>query len=380
MSKIDALIEQLEYLQFSDETGVFKKGMFPSQRFHGFLPYLREDNNIFFPALIAFLLLKNLKQLEQEQCEKVNKIINGIRKNYQTYSSLSSDSLYNFYQTKPHQQYPNGLVLSKFKHFILADDADDTVIISMTLNNLSSERINRIREKLVQFSNLNPKKIKGIDSQYSELPFYAIWFGSGRMPIELDICVLCNILYFTFINKLELNLQDKASLELIKRAIDNNDIVTNRFQISGVYYAKTSIILYHITRLCSVISEPSMYFNTERLVEILRSQLKTKSIVEKIILSISLMNLGQSPEPIAWELEDKSFKKDFKAFPFFIAPILSGSSNKILTQFKKYKLFHILFRCDAFYYALFLEYEIMIKTTSNSEILRQRGATNKSSS
>jgi hypothetical protein len=364
MSKIDELIGKLESLQFSGETGKFKTGMFPSERFHYFLPYLRKDDNIFFPAAIAFILLKNLKPLETKQREKVTKIIDGIRQNYPYYSSLSSDFIYNFYQTKPYKHYPNGFILSRFKHFILADDADDTVIISMTLNDLSSERINAIRERLVQFSNLKQKKIKGIAPLYSELPFYATWFGSGRMPIELEICILCNILYFTFSNKLELNLQDKASLELIRRAIDNNDIVANSFQISG-QYPKTSVILYHITRLCSVINKPDDYFDTEKLIKIIRSQLKTKSLVEKIILSISLMNLKQSCEPIAWELEDKNLQKDFRSFPFFIAPILSGSSNKILTQLKKYKLFHILFRCNAFYYALLLEYEIMIKTTSN---------------
>lgn len=364
MSKIDKLIEKLERLQLSGETENFKTGMFPSERFHDFLPYVRKDDNIFFPAAIAFILLKNLKHLETNQREKINKIIDGIRQNYPFYSSLSSDFIYNFYQTRPHKHYPNGFILSRFRHFILADDADDTVIISMTITDLSSERISVIRERLVQFSNLKQKKIKGIGSLYSELPFYATWFGSGRMPIELEICVLCNVLYFTFSNKLELNAQDKASLELIKRAIDTNDIVGNSFQISG-QYPKTSVIVYHITRLCSVIDKPDEYFDTERLVEIIRSQLKTNSLVEKIILSISLMNLKQSCEPIAWELEDKRLQKDFRSFPFFIAPILSGSSNKVLTLLKKYKLFHILFRCNAFYYALLLEYELMVKTTSN---------------
>jgi hypothetical protein len=364
MSKINKLIEKLESLQFSSETGIFKAGMFPSNRFHNLLPYLREDDNIFFPAAIAFILLRNHKQLETDQSEKVNKIIDGIRQNYPSYSSLSSDFIYNFYQTKPYKHYPNGFILSRFQHFALADDADDTVIISMTLNNLSSERINVIRELLVQFSNLKQKEIKGVAPCYKELPFYATWFGSGKMPIELEICILCNILYFTFSNQLELNLQDKASLELIKRAIANNDIVDNSFNISGAY-PKTSVILYHITRLCSVINKPNEYFDTERLIVIIKSQLKTKSLIEKTILSISLMNLKQSCEPIAWELEDVSLQKDFKSFPFFIAPILSGNSNKILALIKKYKLFHILFRCNAFYYALLLEYEIMTKNNSN---------------
>lgn len=360
MNKIDALIEKLERLQISEDGGLFRKGMFPSERFHTILPYVRKDSNIFFPASIAFILLKNIRYLDQVQSEKVNKIIHGIRSNNEFYSNSKNDYLYNFYQTKPHDHYPNGFILSKFKHFILADDADCTAIISMTLDHLTLDRIEMIREKLVQFSNLQQKKIVGVDAVYSELNFYATWFGSGKMPIELEVCVLCNILTFTFTNKLTLNLQDKASLELIKRAIDNDDIVTNPFQISGVY-PNTSVILYHITRLCSVICTPEQYFDTERLIDMIRSRLETTSMLEKIILSIALLNLGQHCEPIDWEFNTKSLQKDFNNFPFFIAPMLSGNTNKILAQLKKYSLFHILFRCEAFYYTLLLEYEIKLK-------------------
>lgn len=370
MNRINDLIEKLESIQIPNEGNMFRKGMFPSERFHKYLPYVRKDSNVFFPASIAFVLLNNINQLDKTQCEKVNKIIEGIRSNYPFFTSLSNEFLYNFYQTKPNKHYPNGYLLSKFKHFILADDADDTVIVSMTLNDLSSKQIDNIRENLVQFSNLKQKKIKGVDSIYSEHPFYATWFGSGKMPIELEVCVLCNILIFTFSNKLALNDQDKASLELIKRAIENNDIITKSFQISGLY-PKPSVILYHITRLCSVISNPDIYFDTEKLTKIIRSLLDTKSIIEKIILSISLMNLGQRCEPVEWDFDNQQLEKDFKNFHFFIAPMLSGSLNKLLLKLKKYKLFHILFRCDAFYYTLLLDYEIKRKTipsTGNTKV------------
>lgn len=364
--KIEAIIEKIEKLQFSEETKTFKTGMFSSKRFHSVLPYLREDNNIFFPASIAFILLDLVGQLDEKQRQKVNKIIDGVRKNYQFYAGLRNNFLYNFYRTQPNQHYPNGFVLSKFEHFMLAEDADDTVMITMTLNDISQERIISVREELVQFSNLNQKKIKGIDSQYSKLPVYATWFGSGKMPIEIEICILCNILYFTFINELELNAQDQASIEFISIAINNNDIINNSFQISG-QYPKPSVILYHITRLCSAMKEPGRYFNAEKLTEIIRHQLfKSKSLLDNIILSISLMNLGQAAEPVAYELEGEVLKNDFKTFSFFVAPMLSGSSNKILSLMKRNSLFHILFRCEAFYYTLLLEYEILTKNSFNN--------------
>lgn len=371
MTRIDTLIEKIEKLQYSKETKTFKTGMFPSIRFHSFLPYLREDNNIFFPASIAFLLLKYAGQLEERQRQKVNEIVNAIRNNYPLYSGLKKNFLYNFYQTNPSNHYPNGFILSRFKHFKLAEDADDTVIITMTLHDISSERINNIRDELVRFSNLNRKRVKGIGSQYSKLPVYGTWFGSGGMPIEIEICVLCNILYFTFINKLELKDQDKASIEFIRIAINNKDLVNNSFQISGMY-PEPAVILYHITRLCSVMEEPRRYFDTERLIETIKYQLaKSKSLLERVILSTSLMNLGQEAEAVVWALEDDILTKDFRSFPFFIAPMLSGSSNKILALLKKSSAFHILFRCEAFYYTLLLEYEILVKSTSTNSSKKQ---------
>jgi hypothetical protein len=363
MNRIDVLIEILERLQIFSATNQYSNGMFPSQRFHRILPYVREDNNIFFPASIAFILLKNFKYFDKKQSDIVQKIIDGIRMNYPLYADQSDGLTYNFYQTIPHKHFPYGFFLSRFHHFALAEDADDTVMISMTLNEFSSEKINKVRKKLAHYSNLSQKKITDIDNRYSELPFYATWLGTGKMPIELEICILCNILYFTFSYQLELNAQDKASLDLIKMAIDNDDIMTNSHQISG-QYPKFSVILFHITRLCSVINNPELYFDIDKLTATIRTQLKTVSIFERIILSISLMYLGEAIEPIAWELHSQKLRKEFKSFPFFVAPMLSGTSNKILNRLKKYKFFQIQYRSEAFYYTLLLEYELLMKSTS----------------
>ncbi len=361
MTTVELLIEKIEKLQHSEDSKTFRSGMFSSKRFHSSLPYLREDNNIFFPVSIAFILLDLTGKLEEKHRQKVLKIVEGIRKNCKSYSGLRNSFLYNFYQTQPNQHYPNGFFLSRFKHFVLADDADVTVMVTMTLNDISRERIASIREELVKFSNLNKKRVKGIGSQYSGLPVYATWFGSGRMPIEVDICVLCNILCFTFINKLELNVQDQASIEFVRIAIGNGDIINNSFQISGLY-PRPSVILYHITRLCSAMNEPWKYLDIEKLVEMIRHELsKCESPLDRIILSTSLMKLGQAAEPVALELDSEVLKNDFETFPFFIAPMLSGSSNEILKFMKKAEFFHILFQCEAFYYTLLLEHEVLVK-------------------
>ena len=107
---------------------------------------------------------------------------------------------------------------------------------------------------------------------------------------------------------------------------------------------------------------PGLHFDIEALAETTRQQLFIcTSSMEKIVLSISLMHLGKESVPIKYELESELFKKDLKRFSFFMAPILSGSSNKLLSLLKRFSLFHILFRCIAFYYTLILEYEILLK-------------------
>ncbi|HSC54015.1 MAG TPA: hypothetical protein VLC98_10355 [Phnomibacter sp.] len=365
MNTIDQLIGKLEKLQVGEESKAYRKGMFRSQRFHKYLPYQREDDNIFFSASIAFLLRKNIGLLEDHQREKVNRIIDGVRANYPFYSNLKNEFIYNFYHTRPPKYYPNGYFFSRFKHFKLADDADDTVIVALTLQDVPVERIDTIRKNLVQFSNLQQKKIKGIGEEYASLPFYATWFGTGKMPIELEICVVCNILYFTFSKQLELNEQDKASITLIKMAIDSYDIVTKSFEISG-QYPKPSVILYHIARLCSVMPNPAAYFDIEKLEAITRGQLKKSSLMEEIFLSIALWQLGKPAVPVEWSLHAKELKKDFAGFPFFIAPMLSGHSNVLLRYLKKFPLFHIQFRSDAFYYTILLEYELLLKVAANT--------------
>ena len=365
MSRIDSLIQGIQDLQYSADTKTFDKGMFGSVRFHNTLPYRRDDNNIFFPATIGFILLKHMHLLDTVQSDKVHAIISGIRDNYGPFLSISDPYSYNFYKTQPNQHYPNGYFLSKIDHFGLADDADDTVIMTMSLEDVSKERIDTIRQSLVQFANLTNKKIKGYAAEYADLPFYGTWFGSGRMPIELEFCVLCNILCFTFRYDLELNDQDHASLELINRAIRNRDIINRRFQISGMY-PRTPVVLYHITRLYTVMKEPSLYFDREDLISISKEVYSvTTSILERVICAIALLRLGVSPEYVDWDLNDATFQKECETFPFFTAPMLSGTSNGLLNYLKQFDFFKIHFRCKAFYYTLLLEYELLRKESAN---------------
>ncbi len=357
MEKIDLLINEIEKQQVKSANRYYTPGMFPSVRRHPYFSYRREDSNIFYPALVAFTLMPFLSEVSNNQRQKLQIIIDGVKRNYSFYKSLSHPYLYNFYQANPSKHYPNGYFISKFNHFKLPDDADDTVILTMTLDEVEKERVNSIRKELVKFSNLKQKQVKFTLEKYKELPAYGVWFGTGRMPIELDLCVMSNILYFTFKYACPLNRHDLASLEFIEKAILDDDISKFPFNISYTY-PDTSIMLYHIARLCSIMDEPGKFLPVNLITQKTSERLaKAEGILEKIILSTSLARLGIKTGKIDYRLKD--LEKEFDSFHFFIAPMLCGTGNSLLYHFAKYKIFHILFGCKAYYYALAFEHEML---------------------
>jgi len=130
------LLTKLESLQVGAGDALFRSGMFRSRRQHPQLPYSRWDSNIFYPALIDFTLSPLLPVMTKQERIRTRGILEGIRANYSAYESVRQAGLYNFYGTDPPDPYPNGRFLRHFRHFRLAEDADDTVMISTNLTDL----------------------------------------------------------------------------------------------------------------------------------------------------------------------------------------------------------------------------------------------------
>jgi hypothetical protein len=359
---IELLINRIENLQIKDDSKYYSMGLFPSSRSNQAIGYKREDSNIYYSALIAYTLLNVFDYFTTDQKIRVKSISDKVIENFPKYKSKRDPILYNFYKTNPSDHYPNGHFFSKFKHFELADDADDTCIITLTLQSkggVELSQIQSIRKYLLKFSNLNRKKIKFIPPTYRELKAYGVWFGSGKMPIEFDICVIANILCFIFKNNLQLKQQDIDSLAYIRKAIKNYDIINNSFSISYMY-PDSAVILYHIARLWSNMPDPEIYLPKKIIIKMLRSQLvDSDSTLERIILSTSLLKMGITVPPVKYSLCE--LKREFKSFGFFIAPMLKGTGSSLLNKLAELSPFQILFDCEAYYYTLVLEYELIIK-------------------
>ena len=331
--------------------------MFPSRRRHPYLPYRREDSNIFYPALIDFTLSPLLNRLIGEERRLVEKMLAGVRRNYPAYESLRQSGLYNFYRTNPPDAYPNGYLLRHLKHFRLAEDADDTVMISTVLDDLPAEQIGLLRAELVRFSNRPERKYHHPLPGYAQIPAHAVWLGTGAMPVEIDVCVLCNILYFTAKKGCAFNDTDRASLAFIRQAVTTGDVFRYPFQLS-YYYPDPTVILYHVARLWSVLPGAEEELPREEIVTGLRRRSGEESnLVARLMLGSALRKMGEEVEPIHYTAPE--FATAGKAFTFFIAPMLAGTRSRIMNKLAERRLFQVDYVCEAYYYALALEYELL---------------------
>lgn len=355
MPTIDHLLNTIAQLQLPD-TPQYHTGMFASQRFHRWVPYLREDSNIYFPALIAYTLQDYQDQLTPAQKQIVEQITQQIAQNYPRYIGNQSPCLYNFYQTQPTAHFPNGYILSKLRHFIPPDDADCSVLIQMTHPEATREDALEVQKFLIKYANHSQKQAKHALPKYAHLPVYGVWFGSGKMPIELDICVLCNILCFKQQFQLSLNEQDEASLEFIRIAIETQDIVYQPFALSS-YYPNTTVILYHITRLWHKLARPHTHLPAQKLIALLQAQTqRVKTQFEQMLLHIGLLKMGV---PQSFAPDEVQLKQEFDKFPFFIASGCYDMPNRWLESIKNHRILRVYYKNQAYYYALWLEYEML---------------------
>ena len=180
---IDILIERIALCQSRGDK-FFPEGIFPSYRQNNYLFYKRPDTNIFYTATIVFIL----NQIKHKVSEKSQTIIKEITekaiKNYPDFQNKDGLKTYNFWQTKPSKHFPNGFIFRHLDHFRIPDDIDDTSLVYLTLPQ-SKKDVIWLKEKL---------KLHTVPSLGVGGAVYSTWFGKN-MPIEFDVCALCNLMY-----------------------------------------------------------------------------------------------------------------------------------------------------------------------------------------
>lgn len=343
------ILQEISKLQ-STGSKYYATGLFPSQRFHLYLPFEREDNNIFFTASIVFIL-QNLKdKLSEEEQNLVDEICKKAVANYPDYKNKDGLDTYNFWRTDGSPHFPNGNILSRVNKVRIPDDADDTSLIYLTSGPDKLKAL-WLKDKLGQHANLRKKQISNTFPEYKNLKAYSTFFGKN-MFIEFDVCVLCNILYFIFYNKLELNQHDHDSISFIRSVIEKKQYLEKPFYASHSY-PSAPVILYHITRLLEKYDVPGLADIKLNVIAELNALIEKESDeMNRAILSTSLMRLGAKTNKVGIANPEE---RTNQCWSFFHAGLLTAFENPITYNLAGHSLFHLKYKCEAHRLVLILE-------------------------
>lgn len=345
MSKALQILEKVASLQSSGDK-YFAEGLFPTYRFHLYLPGTQADNSIFSTASIVFILQDIMPLLREEEKSVAQSICQKAITRYEDYRNKDGLKIYNFWKTDGSPHFPNGWLLSRMKSVRIPDDVDDTALIYLTKPS-PKEDVLWLQKKLKLHANLASRQIQNTFEEYKNLKAYSTFFGKN-MYIEFDACVLCNLLYLQLQHDLELDEHARDSIKYLADVIETDKHVTHPFY-TAASYPKTELILYHYARLLGK-------FEVEGL-----SQLKSKIIQDlkkeypnpyHILAETALLKLGQKPEFSKTEPKEGNFY-------YYHAGMLTALENRLTHKLAKYQFFHLKYRCEAQYWALMLEHEVL---------------------
>lgn len=321
---ISRLLQRIDYLQAKDNA-VFPKGSIPSYRMYALnKTRYKADINPFFTGLVAFTLEDIKKDLSPTQQIQAGKIISNTQSVYPIFQNRKNKrNTYNFWPTDHPQIFPNSGWLNLFnKSRSLPDDLDDTVIILMAQRSHDSTA-KAIHQLMQGYTNNENKKVTNTFSEYQKVGAYSTWFGE-KMPVDFDISVLSNVLYFVQLYNLEWTAADSASLYLIEDMIKTNKHVQFANYVSS-HYATLPNILYHVSRLMSLQPIPSLEPLKPQLIEDTKKALASATtFMDQVILSTSLLRWGvEPPEIIIDETKSLIDLIEDEQFYFFIASMAS---------------------------------------------------------
>ncbi len=355
---VSYLLQRIDTLQCK-VNGVFPKGMFPSYRTYA-LNTQREkaDPNIFYTGLIGFTLREIYSELPLNYQQKVTKILENSIPVYPLFQNTKGRHTYNFWYTNPPKILPNSGWLNLFdKYMSLPDDMDCTAINMLALN-VPDTIAKQVHNLMQSFTNNGNKKTIGMLAQQGNLGAYDTWFGK-KYPVEIDICVLANILCFTQHYNIPWTKADSLSLSLIENVIAQKQHITQPIDVSP-YYSRTPKILYHLARLMSVKPISSLERYKGQFIEEAKSLLLgTNNFMDQIILQTALLKWGVNMSNINI-IKTNSLTEliETDTFSFF-----NGDwANKFKDPFKKWMRFSKFskfnWECEAYNNVLVLEYLI----------------------
>ena len=350
---IDNVIRRLADLQ--GETGLFA-----SVRHNTTVFYRRPDTNVFFTAVTVFTIQHIRAIVSPESQQLIDRIANRAVGAYPIFRNKDGLNTYNFWPTRPSQHFSNGYVFRHFEHFRIPDDIDDTAMVYLTAPFAPADRL-WLKDKLGQHANgSQPQRIRNTYPDYRLLRAYSTWFGK-HMGVDFDACALSNILYCIYQYDLPRNEHDADSLMYLRSIVETGRYMANPFGCAP-HYARTSLIIYHLSRLMAAFQIAELEPIRPRLIVDARSLMTTsENRMERLLLATSLHRLG---EPIP-DINLDDIEQDFATFHFFIAGLLTAYEQPWLRQFANRPLTQMRWQCEAHCWALVAEY-MSLKSTLNT--------------
>lgn len=351
---INQLIENIAMEQVTT-TGEFYTGSFPSYRKCSGVPHnYQPDNNIFYTGIVAFTLRNLLPYLPEGSKNKAALVIKNAQKAFPFYQNKQGYPFYNFWPSDagimPHSyfvKYMNNLVGS-------GEDADDAVMILMA-SNTNDSICTVLKNRLITVSNLSQRRIISTYKKYRNIPAYSTYLGLKMKP-DFDFAVQCNILYFMFDRQLPFAKQDSATIHLLSQMIQHREYMKTPVYLSP-YYVKTPLLLYHIARLMGKFNIPELEkFKPQLIADIQTALNKTNGLMEKIILSTSLLRLRADAPKLSVENIESFEKSNQGKFIFFQARAAFSLPSPFKQIFLHCPYLIYYFYCPAYNKVLWLEY------------------------
>lgn len=349
------LLHRIAALQ-PKEDGVFPKGLFPSFRTYALNKHRQKaDINVFFTGLISFTLKNLRKDLTPYQQRVADGIITAANASAAKFKNRKGRDTYNFWPTDTPRIFPNSGWMNWFdKQQALPDDLDDTVIMLLALN-VDDSIATEVHALMQQFVNNGQKQVNNTFKTYRNIGAYSTWFGK-KMPVDFDVSVLSNVLYFVQSYGLQWTAADTASLQLIEKVIGEKKHLTDAPYVSP-HYSSPAIILYHFSRLMQLKPIVGLEANKEKLIADAKGLLqKPLPFMEQVLLQTALLRWGVQPDTI--QVNNNRSLEDLvedESFSFFIANMASMLPDGLKKTAGAAGVGKFYYYCPAFNNLLLLE-------------------------
>ena len=317
-----AILKLITDLQIKNPSEVLN-GSFPSYRKYYFSSKLKQEDNVFFTSLVLFNIGQFSFLMHPEELSMLEKMKSNALVYIDRFKNQNNHLTYNFWPRNPPQIFPNGGWLNLLnKKAALADDIDDGAITLLALGSndslakLMQSKIGAFRVGLI-------KPNRSFYKEYKDRPVYSTWLGT-KMPKDVDLSVLTNVLLMHTIAKIPLNATDSASFDLIVDLVNSNKHLTDPTYVSQ-HYANSATILYHVARLAYYSNYPALLALKPALLEqAIELSRQARFPLEQLLLNTSILRLGGNIDfPI--EVNEASLK--VHNYPYFVANIASVLIN-----------------------------------------------------